>query len=89
VPDTIGPIVVVGVVTALFGVFVYGFGLFIGAIVWLIPLVAAAFIPVIGQVYLILLIWQFTATWINLYTIALFIIVCLLVVFEIMFETRS
>src|ERR1700730_3863300 len=37
----------------------------------------------IGQVYLILLIWQFTATLINLYTIALFIFVCLLVLFGI------
>jgi hypothetical protein len=44
---------------------------------------------VIGQVYLILLIWQFTATWMNLYTIALFIFVCLLVLFRIIFETKS
>jgi hypothetical protein len=31
----------------------------------------------------------FTATWINLYTIALFIFICLLALFELIFETRS
>jgi hypothetical protein len=79
----------VGVITALFGVFVYGAGIFIGATFGSFPWWLLAFIPMIGQVYLILLIWQFTATLINLYTIALFIFVCLLVLFGITIETRS
>jgi hypothetical protein len=44
---------------------------------------------VIGQVYLISLIWMFTATFFNLYTIAPFLLVCLLVLFVIIFETRN
>ena len=79
----------VGVVTALVGAFIYGAGIFIAATFGSFPWWFLAFLPVIGQVYLILLIWQFTATWINLYTIALFIFVCLLALLEIIFETRS
>ena len=79
----------VGVVTALLGAFIYGAGIFIAATFGSFSWWFLAFLPVIGQVYLILLIWEFTATWINLYTIALFIFVCLLVLFEVIFETRS
>ncbi len=79
----------VGVVTALLGAFIYGAGIFIAATFGSFSWWFLAFIPIIGQVYLILLIWQFTATLINLYTIALFIFVCLLVLFGITIETRS
>ena len=79
----------VGVVTALFGAFIYGAGIFIAATFGSFSWWFLAFLPVIGQVYLILLIWQFTVTWLNLYTIALFIFVCLLVLFGIIFETTS
>ena len=79
----------VGVVTALLGAFIYGAGIFIAATFGSFPWWFLAFLPVIGQVYLILLIWQFTATWINLYTIALFVFVCLLILFGITIETRS
>ena len=75
----------VGVVTALFGAFIYGAAATFGSFPWWF----LAFLPVIGQVYLILLIWQFTATWINLYTIALFVFVCLLILFGIIFETKT
>src|SRR6202021_3743009 len=75
----------VGVVTALFGAFIYGAAATFGSFPWWF----LAFLPVIGQVYLILLIWEFTATWINLYTIALFIFFFLLVLFEVILETRS
>ena len=79
----------VGVVAALLGAFIYGAGIFIAATFGSFSWWFLAFLPVIGQVYLILLIWQFTATWINLYTIALFVFVCLLILFGITIETRS
>jgi hypothetical protein len=79
----------VGVVTALLGAFIYGAGIFIAATFGSFSWWFLAFLPVIGQVYLILLIWQFTATWINLYTIALFVFVCLPILFGITIETRS
>jgi len=77
----------VGIIVALFGALIYGAGLFIAVTFdpswWFL-----AFLPVIGQVYLISLIWMFTATFFNLYTIALFLFVCLLVLFVIL-ETRN
>jgi hypothetical protein len=78
----------VGIIVALFGALIYGAGLFIAVTFdpswWFL-----AFLPVIGQVYLISLIWMFTATFFNLYTIALFLFVCLLVLFVIILETRD
>ena len=78
----------VGIIVALFGALIYGAGLFIAVTFdpswWFL-----AFLPVIGQVYLISLIWMFTATFFNLYTIALFLFVCLLVLFVIILETRN
>jgi hypothetical protein len=79
----------VGMVAALLGAFIYGAGIFIAATFGSFSWWSLAFLPVIGQVYLILLIWQFTATWINLYTIALFVFVCLLILFGIIFETKT
>ena len=77
----------VGIIVALFGALIYGAGLFI-AITFDPSWWFLAFLPVIGQVYLISLIWMFTATFFNLYTIALFLFVCLLVLFVIL-ETRN
>ena len=78
----------VGIIVALFGALIYGAGLFIAVMFdsswWFL-----AFLPVIGQVYLISLIWMFTATFFNFYTIALFLFVCLLVLFVIILETRN
>jgi hypothetical protein len=79
---------VVGIIVALFDALIYGAGLFI-AITFGSSWCFLAFLPVIGQVYLISLIWMFTATFFNLYTIALFLLVCLLVLFVIIFETRN
>jgi hypothetical protein len=79
----------VSVVTALLGAFIYGAGIFIAATFGSFSWWFLAFLPVIGQIYLIFLIWQFTATWINLYTMALFIFVCFLVLVVLIFETRS
>jgi hypothetical protein len=62
----------VGVIAALFGAFIYVAGIFIAATFGSFSWWFLAFLPVIGQIYPIFLIWQFTATWINLYTIALF-----------------
>jgi hypothetical protein len=83
----------VGIIVALFGALIYGAGPGRGMTTpsQYIPNRAPDrdLLPVIGQVYLISLIWMFTATFFNLYTIALFLFVCLLVLFVIILETRN
>ncbi len=60
-------------------ILLYGGGLVLTVSFGLFPYWILAFFPVIGQVYLIWLIWQTTATLINFYTIVTFIFGGLLV----------
>jgi hypothetical protein len=78
----------VGIVVTLLAAIIYGVGLLIGATFGSSPWWFLAFLPVIGQIYLILLSWEVTATFFNLYTIAIFIFACLLLLFSILVRDR-
>jgi hypothetical protein len=81
---------VVAVVLTLLGTVIYGGGLLIAATFGSLPWGLLAFVPVIGQIYLILLSWEAAETFFNLYTIAIFILVCLLLLFfAILAQTKS
>jgi hypothetical protein len=82
-------LVAVGVVATLLGAIIYGGGIFIGAAFGSFPWWFLTFLPVIGQTYLILLIWDVTSTLINLYTLALFVLGCLLVLFVVLETNRT
>jgi hypothetical protein len=77
-------LIAVGVIATLLGALIYGAGLFIAMTFGSSPSWFLAFLPVIGQVYLVSVIWAATATLINLYTIALFVFGCLLVLLLIL-----
>jgi hypothetical protein len=81
---------VIAVVLTLLGTVIYGGGLFIAATFGSSPWGLLAFVPVIGQIYLILLSWEAAETFFNFYTIAIFILVCLLLLlFAIITRTNS
>ena len=81
---------VVAVVLTLLGTVIYGGGLFIAATFGSLPWGLLAFVPLIGQIYLILLSWEAAETFFNLYTIAIFIFACLLLLFfAILDRTKS
>ncbi len=71
------------VILVLPGALLYGGGLVLAVSFGIFPYWILAFLPGVGQVYLIWLIWQTTTTLINLYTIVTCIFGCLLALFVI------
>ncbi len=74
----------ISIAAVVLGILIYAGGLILAFTFGFAPFLLLAFLPLIGQLYLFLLVWQVSASFVNLYSIALFIFGCLLAVLAIL-----
>ena len=74
----------VAVITIIFGAFIYAGGIFLAFAFGSFPWWFLAFFPVIGQIYLLWLAWELTATFVNSYAITLVVFALILGLFVIL-----